>query len=60
MTWSKKRLTYIRFFLNVYFVRNVRASINDVTALGGGGVKDFVTTVLKASVIKKRDDEVKK
>jgi hypothetical protein len=30
-------------------------SINDVTALGGRGIKDFVTTVLKPYYLK-RDD----
>ncbi len=29
--------------------------INDVTALGGGGIKDFVTTVLKL-ITKKHND----
>ncbi len=31
------------------------SSINDVTAIGGGGVKDFVTTVLKLSNEKRND-----
>ncbi len=37
----------VNFNLSDFFQNHKESSINDVTVLGGGGVKDFVTIELK-------------
>jgi len=45
--FTQKLLLKISFNHKADFEIKLGPSINDVTALGGGGINDFVTTVLK-------------